>query len=253
MGKLTLIALQNWKLKREIKSKTLARTLPQSLLKEYHLQNKVFLFKDKNPKAVCIGLRSPKIYFSTKMISLMTIDELRVIIIHEKHHLEQHDSLIMVFVTILQTLFPFFPLISDLIKKYKVDREINADKKAIEYIGSSSVISVLKKLLSFPTHVTNFTSAIGDYDTLEQRIRVLTNQKTKNQITIKRTALSVITLGILLTILVVPVHAIELQNMNKNAMMVCLEDKACANWCKDHKAVTSSSSKNTSHIYSPAE
>lgn len=254
-GKLALIALQNWKLKYDIKRKVIKKTLPQLLLREYSLQDKVYLFRDNSPQAVCIGLRNPKIYLSTKMLSLMNTHELKAILIHEKQHMQEKDSLLLVFAIILQTLFPFFPLFSDLIRKFKIDREIDADKRAIAHTGDpESVISVLKKLLSYPTTAVNFASAIGDYDTLEQRIRVLTHRKTKRQITIKRSLLSITILGIIVAATALPVHAIELQNMDKNAMMLCLEGGTCASWCKEHNTVIPySSSDNASHAYSPSK
>ncbi len=255
ISKLAIIALQNWKLKQDIKRKVMRKTLPKLLLAEYNLQGKVYLFKENTPQAVCIGLRNPKIYLSTKMISLMNTQELKAILIHEKQHMQERDSFLLVFAAILQTLFPFFPLFTDLIRKYKIDREIDADRKAIEYTGDpESVISVLKKLLSYPTPAMNFASAIGDNGTLEQRIRILTHRKTKRQITIKRSLLSIVILGIMISAAALPVHAIELQNMDKNAMMVCLEGGTCASWCKEHKTVIPySSSQNASHMYTPAQ
>ena len=92
----------------------------------------------------------PKIYISTGLLSHLTKKELEAVLRHEQYHLENHDTFTMIVASVAHSLFPFFPLVSDLINKYRIDREIRADKFAVSKIGDQyPLVSVLKNFLHF--------------------------------------------------------------------------------------------------------
>src|SRR5258708_3611952 len=157
------------------------------ILKKLHLQKSVFVIQSENSFAFCYGIRNPKIYVSTSLISIMSKKELEAILLHEKYHLKNRDSLILLLASFIQLLFPFFPLVTDLLTQYKINREIEADKEAVQTLGESApLISVLKKFLMLPSPAFATASAIADYETLGPRITALTKQE-KNPLKIKVT------------------------------------------------------------------
>lgn len=228
-------------------------------LNKLHLQKSVFIVQSKKPFAFCYGIRFPKIYVSTSLIKMMSKKEFEAILLHEKHHLKNRDNLIMFIASFMQLLFPFFPLFTDLLTQYKINREIEADKEAVQSLGDPApIISVLKKFLTLPYPSFVTASAIADYETLEPRIKALTKQK-KNPLKIKTShaAISFFSIAILGTILITPVHAIEMRMPQQNTTMLCLSGDTCATWCRKHNAVTpypnatqSYSPVNSSHPYS---
>src|SRR3989338_8726252 len=129
-----------------LKSVSLPFSFP-SFLKKIHLKDKVVIVQNEKPFAYCFGIRSPKIYISTTLVSLVTPSELKTILLHEKYHLEHHDVLTLFVANIAASLFPFFPLLSDLIASYRTEREILADKAAIKGNPHTHLISIFKKLL----------------------------------------------------------------------------------------------------------
>ena len=88
--------------------------------------------QSEKPFAFCFGIRSPKIYVSSALISLFTKDEFETILCHEKHHLESRDALTLLVAHMVESLFPFFPLLSDLIMAYRTEREMLADRAATQ-------------------------------------------------------------------------------------------------------------------------
>ncbi|HLD01552.1 MAG TPA: M56 family metallopeptidase [Patescibacteria group bacterium] len=213
------------------------------LIKRLGLQNKAILVQSEKQFAFCLGVRVPKIYFSTGLVALLSTKELEAVLRHEQYHLENHDTFTMIVASVAHSLFPFFPLVGDLIKKYRIEREIQADKFAVARIGDeSSLISALKKLLAFPTIETVAVAAIADQDTLELRIHSLVNKPyIRRQFRVRHLLTTLFSSVVIATILVVPVHAKELHHQEHDVMMLCT-DGACMNSC--------TSKKNLNKLYS---
>ena len=76
-------------------------------LNELKLANKVITIKSEKPFAFCFGIKSPKIYISTKLIHLSTRSELKTILLHEQYHLKHRDALTLMIANIIESLFPF--------------------------------------------------------------------------------------------------------------------------------------------------
>ena len=223
------------------------------LLHKLDIQKHVSVITNAHAFAFCLGFRKPHIYVSTQTIKTMNTKELEAILWHEKYHLEHKDSLTMFIATISQFLFPFFPMITDLLEQYKIDREIRADNIAIQALGTKKpLISVLRKLLQYPTPSLLFASAIGDSRTLEARIHsLIKDSPSLPRIKKRNILLSIFSLGILILSIAIPVHATEVHTNMQDTMMVCLEGNNCATWCKEHNTVIPySSSDNASHPYS---
>ncbi len=238
----------------EAKNKTI-----YDVVKKLHLEKKTVVFSDKKPLAFCLGIRNPKIYISTGIIAIMNEKELEAILLHEKYHLENRDTFTMLLASVIQFMFPFFPIITDLLTNYRIEREINADKEAIEFLGDNSpLISVLKKMLAMPQPAIIGISAVAEYDSLEPRIRILTQKNfSRRKFKALNILISLCSVIILSTILLTPVQAIEMQSMHEKTTMVCMSGDSCAKWCKEHNTVVpfsqSKPQTNASHPYSSAQ
>ncbi len=252
--KFLIIYIQTYRLRKKLIAKFQSHTGFLILLKKLGLTHQTYLVEDDKPFAFCFGIRSPKIYVSTTTVSLMNERELEAILLHEKYHLENKDTLTMLLASISQSLFPFFPLISDLLRNFRIEREIAADQEAVSKLGDSqALISVLKKFLSTPTIAIASAPAIADADTLESRIKALVKHdfsfRKFRVINIFLSMIAVVTLG---TLILVPVHAVELHADNQDVMMVCLQGDACSAWCKEHNTVRPySQTPNASYPYAP--
>lgn len=228
-----------------------------SLVRELRLVDKAFLVAGNKPFAFCLGVRNPKIYVSTTLIRLVNPKELKAILLHEKNHLEKKDTTTMFLAKVTEFLFPFFPIISDLTQSFILEREINADKAAINGLGSSKpLFSALKKLLLYnSSHDFSFIPSIGQSKTLEIRIKTLINKSTPyKRFNPLNVVISLLSIGILSLVIFAPVNAMELhdQEEEEDVMMVCLAGGECNKWCEENKTVIPETiAPSTSYLSSP--
>ncbi len=250
-------------LRRKLHGKKIISKKLLSLLKCLGLEKNTMIIHSEKPFAYCLGVKNPKIYISTGLIAKLNRKELEVVLRHEQYHLENHDTFTMIIASVAYSLLPFFPLLGDFIKKYRIEREIQADSFAINKIGSQyPLISALRKLLKFPSIKRVEIAAIADHDTLEPRIYSLLDKRyNRRQYRIKHLAITLLSTFLLGTIMISPIYAEEIHHVNHDVVMFCT-DGACMNSCKSEKnlkaipATSSSKDRSTqkaSHMYSPVK
>jgi beta-lactamase regulating signal transducer with metallopeptidase domain len=241
--KFAILNLKVQFLQNKLKKKSISQQNEYSVITRLGLEEKTIVIKSEKYFAYCLGIRNPKIYVSTGLIKSLSDQELEAVLQHEQYHIENYDTFTMTIASIAQSLFPFFPLISDLIQKYRVEREIKADCFAVKKSGSSlHLISALQKLLIAPSSHTVGIAAIADHDTLEPRIHSLLNKKyLRRQFRIKHLLISLVSAAFLGVIIATPVQAKEIHHEGHDVVMVCT-DGECMNSC--------SSEKNLNKLYS---
>lgn len=208
-----------------------------SLLNKLDLSGKVVIITNRKPKAFCFGFKNPRIYVSTGLISLMSEAELEVILRHEKSHMEHNDSFAFFIASIVESLFPFFPIISDFILAYRTEREILADSVAVRDMKeNSSINQALKKLLQYePIPHLAFIPDMISGDSFEARIRSLNALKPHPyKIQVKNLVISTFSFMVLLGLMVNPVQAIDLHDTDSDAVVLCADNSNnCAYACRD--------------------
>lgn len=258
-GKVYLHFISIQQLRKQLVIRTSRNKILHSILKKLQLERKTLVILDRKPVSFCLGIRNPKIYISTGALRVMDHNELEAILLHEKYHLENRDSFTMFLASVIQFVFPFFPLFKDLLTNYRIEREINADQNAVEILGDNvPLLNVLKKMLAAPQTTMIGVSAVAEYDSLEPRILVLTKKNLKRRkFKMFNLIISFFSISILSAILLTPVQAVEMQSMNQKTTMVCLSGDACTKWCKEHNTVFPYSSQkdviNTSNLYTPSQ
>lgn len=215
-----------------LKDKITLDSRVNKVIQSLRLEEKAVVIKSQDKFAYCLGIRTSKIYISTGLISQLSLKEVEAVLRHEQYHLENHDTFTMIIASVAHSLFPFFPLLGDLIKKYKVEREIQADKFAVEKVGSSEpLIFALKKILALPMTNTVAMAAIADQDTLEPRIYSLINkQYTKRQFRLKHLFITLLSTFIVGFVIISPVRATEIHHEEHDVIMFCTDGK-CMNSC----------------------
>lgn len=263
--KLTILYFSIKRLKKElvIKNKSYAsyNSSPYKrfnlLVRELQLNNKAFLVTGGKPFAFCLGIMNPEIYISTALTKLVSPKELRAILLHEKSHLERKDTATMFLAKVTEFLFPFFPIISDLVESFILEREIRADKAAVDGSGSSKPLSsALKKLLLYDSPDSfSYVPSIGQSKTLETRIMTLINKSAPyRKFNSLNVVISLLSVAILSLVIFSPVNAMELhdQEQGEDVMMVCLSGGECNAWCKQNDTVVPmTKASNASYFSSP--
>ena len=206
-----------------------------NLFKSLGLQKKVLVFLQAKPQAFCFGIRHPKIYISTGLIQLMRPTELEIILRHEKYHMEHRDTLTLLLASVIESLFPFFPVVSDFIRVYRTDREVAADNAAITNAkDKQSLKDVLRKLIQYEPDINPiFLPAMMSVDTLEARIRSMNViDNTYKKIGLRNIGLSILSLIALLGLMVTPVNAFELHEDGQDVVILCNGSASCESVCR---------------------
>lgn len=229
------------------------------LLKKINLEKHTLLIENKKPFAFCFGIIHPKIYISTTMLEITNEKEIIAILLHEKYHLENRDALTMLFASVIKILFLFFPLLSDLLRNYRIEREIKADQAAIRALGdNAAIVSALKKLISKQQFSFVSAPAIAEHDTLESRINAIVKKDFYfYKFKIHNILISLFSIIILAGVIVLPVHAVEIRDSKMDGYMFCLNgDNSCTMTCKEassKKSLPITSVDNASHPYTPMQ
>lgn len=225
------------------------------IIKKLRLQNKVRVIRDNRMGAFCFGVTNPKIYISTKMILVATPNEIEAVLRHEKYHLDNNDTIVLLFAVFTESLFPFFPLLSDFISHYQTYRELQADKSAISGMerGKDHLRSILTKLLHhdiYPAYIT--APSFADTHTLEIRISTLIKvMSVPPHLSIKNVLISILSVMVLGGLAMAPVQAIEYHQSGKDAVMACYgSNTSCSNACQQ-SANSDGTSPQSSRLYSP--
>lgn len=224
------VQLSRKKLLRNCKSNTRFTML----LEKLQLTEKTYLIESEKQFAFCLGVRRSKVYISTALLNILNEGEIEAVLRHERYHLHNRDTLIMLIASIGQSLLPFFPLISDFLYNYRIEREIRADAEAIQGLGDEKpLISVLKKLLTAPAYGTVTASAIADHDTLEPRIQALIKKDLHlKKFKVKHIFISLLSIFVMSIIMLAPVQAVEVHHMGEDVMMICPNNNECLNACR---------------------
>lgn len=236
--KFTITFMRIYLLKKKVVSNDSARKGFASHLAELKLHEKTILIEDAKPFAFCFGLRNPKMYISTATLAIATGEELRAVLLHERYHLQKKDTAIVLCISAIESLFPFFPLFSDMLKNYQIEQEIKADQETIRAIGSSApIISILKKLLSTSTPTFAYVPQLASRDTLEPRIKALVKKDlTCKKFAITNMVVSLLSLVFLAAAVYSPVQAVDIHSKQYDSVLLCFSGTECINACKGHDA-----------------
>lgn len=219
-------------LKRTLKGKITGIKTANRLIQQLGLSDTTLIVKSSDKFAFCLGIRNPKIYISTGLISQLTMKELEATLRHEEYHVKNKDSVTSIIASVVYSLSPLFPLLRDFMKWHRIEREIQADKYAVEKVGDPSpLISVIRKFIAFPTMEMGARVSIADQDTLEPRICSLINKEyKKKQIKLAHVFFTLVASVVIGIVVVFPVHATEIHHEDHDVIMVCTSGE-CMNSC----------------------
>ena len=166
---------RQWTKMRLLTRKLVQLRIPDSELKALTrclgLKDKVHLLDSEVPLCFCAGFISPRIYISRGMVEKLVPQELEALLIHEKRHLENHDPLKILLGKLVATALFFIPVLRDMLKHYLIDKEIAADRSAIQYQGHyRGIAGALEKLLQEHSTIPAEGLVAGGAEALSYRI-----------------------------------------------------------------------------------
>ncbi|MGH2374535.1 MAG: M56 family metallopeptidase [bacterium] len=134
-----------------------------TLLAKHELAQRVKVIHDVRPRALTVGMITPRIIMSTGLIDTLEDDELEAVLLHEQSHLQNGDPLHLLLARALAAAFFYVPLVRALAQRYQAAIELAADEYVIATQGGAlSLSSAIVKLLrarSSTTLAIPFTGA----------------------------------------------------------------------------------------------
>lgn len=142
---------------------------------ELGLTGKVQLLADNRLYSFCVGLLTPRICLTTELFSRLEDDELRALLLHERHHLHSRDPLKVLVSRIMAGALFFLPLVQSLRDRYLIAKEIAADDAALQATeGELPLVNAMLKVLAGEQAALLITSAaLSPFNANEARLERL--------------------------------------------------------------------------------
>ncbi|MDP4096173.1 M56 family metallopeptidase [Paenibacillus sp. P96] len=116
------------------------------------LGSRIWVIDYDKPAAFTMGLLSPKIVLSSRLLSMLDREEEAAVVYHEAYHMLHYDPLKTWLLQMCSSLLFYVPVLRHILEHYKTAREILADNEAINRTGTPAGIgSALLKLLRNPS------------------------------------------------------------------------------------------------------
>jgi beta-lactamase regulating signal transducer with metallopeptidase domain len=144
------------------------------------------------------------------MVEKLQPEELEALLLHEKHHLENHDPLKTLLGKAISSALFFIPVLQDMLNRWSIEKEIAADENAIRHQGHRrSIAGALTKLLDEHGIVTLEGGTSNATESLQYRIDHLTGNVHKHThfLSWPHLVTSVLVSVVILTILLAPLQA----------------------------------------------
>jgi beta-lactamase regulating signal transducer with metallopeptidase domain len=145
------------------------------------IQDKVVEIDDPRPLIFCHGFKNSRIYISSAVVNALSYAELQATLLHETHHLLDHEPARLLFIKFLSA-FAFVPGIKNLSKKYLSFSEIAADEMATNsFKEKNSLASAMAKILEMEeNNIIQNELALSYFSQItEDRVLVLSNNNYK--------------------------------------------------------------------------
>ena len=228
---LVVSLFKTFKFSLSIKSKLKNPIFIEKLIIKYSLQSKIIVFNHSNPVAFCMGILNPKIYLSNCLVKMMTPKEMETIIVHEKHHLNRKDNLVLLLLQVVKNMFFFLPIVGDFVNYFHIRKEILADRGVISELKSNNnLISALRKVIDYPSlTVMSVNTFSQSYDIETRVLSLLGNKQVKRSFPFKNL---IISLSVLLLLANVIASKVELHSQTKSETSICLDGDNCQNMCQ---------------------
>jgi Zn-dependent protease with chaperone function len=114
------------------------------------------------PIALTIGYLKPRILIGSKLVWLLSHDELEAVLRHELAHVAKRDPLRVVLADCVRLSLPIVPLAHHLAQEFRVQKELEADRAAMRAMGTEAPLaSALLKSLSLIRSEPGGTASLG--------------------------------------------------------------------------------------------
>lgn len=156
------------------------------LIHDLQLENSLLVVQSSDLLCFCAGIVNPKIYLGILTINKLNINELKAVLTHEKHHLNNKSHLKMITLRLLSSMFFYIPILKELSDHYMLLDEIQADNDVIKQPSDRlHLAKAFYKFAALPKRGTQYLTTTfieNTPDAIEIRINRLSDTSLKPQL-----------------------------------------------------------------------
>ena len=126
------------------------------------------------PAAFCFGLLRPRVVFTSGLVERLSTDEQMAALWHETQHARVREPLRCLLARVAASTFCWLPMLRDLLDRYTLLRELDADKLATTKTSRHALAGALDEVVAAPA----FAGGVGFADFAAARVdRLLDPEK----------------------------------------------------------------------------
>jgi len=146
------------------------------------------------------GLGRPRVAVSRGLLDATTPEELEAVLLHERYHVRNLDTLKVLVARALAAAFFFLPALRHLRSRYLAARELAADRAALRVAGAKPLAGALYKAVAGPPDtLLGAAAALGGSGVLEARLGQLERSEEPALPPIPSSVVAVTAAGLFLT------------------------------------------------------
>jgi beta-lactamase regulating signal transducer with metallopeptidase domain len=135
-----------------------------ALAAELGIADRLVLSRSPGVFSFCFGTRRPRICVSLGLVEALTPGELKAVLVHERHHMTEHDPFKTAAAAVMAAVAFPLPLAWALRRAYLVARELDADRAAMAEAGRIALAGAIHKVATHPQAVHLHTAAaVGSF------------------------------------------------------------------------------------------
>ena len=152
------------------------KTIFFNCLKELKISHSVPVYSTAFLKSpVLIGIIHPRIYIPIHLISELSPDDMRFMLLHELQHYRHKDTFIGFLMVISNILYWFNPFVWYALKEIHCEREIACDSAVLQMISTDEYQAYGTTLINFAEKLSSFSSPLavgmsGNFRQMKRRI-----------------------------------------------------------------------------------
>jgi Zn-dependent protease with chaperone function len=184
-------AVATARLSRQIR--TLRAPLPAALrhaAADAGLSGRVVLIDVSTPSSYVYHALRPCVVVSRGLLAALSDRQLRAVLEHERYHVINLDPLKLALTRATRAALYTLPLLETLQRRYLCDRELAADRRAVNACGRDPLVGALLKVVDTPDVGRHIVAAIADPPLLSIRIHQLESGVQPRPASLSRTKLA---------------------------------------------------------------
>lgn len=107
---------------------------------------RIYVLPTSQPSAFCVGLLRPRVVLTEGLLARLDRDERAAVVWHEGMHARAHEPLKCLLARVSTRTFFWLPLLGDLLNRYLLAKELDADRRATANTNRRALVGALSEV-----------------------------------------------------------------------------------------------------------